>query len=284
VSRIIRDRPVTAFVLIAFGVSYALGIPFNIALSSIVDSSSVTGLYLPRLLTVAGPAVAALLVARASGGPLSVAQLIGSLKLQAGDVRWGATAAAGGLSIAGAAFVLAGLPLERLLEFASTRAPSFAGHVFFQVLVIGVGEEVGWRGWLLPSLSASRPFIAATALTGLVWAVWHLPVLLSGLPVALSFTLLLASLSIVFSWLWYRTAGSTGVVALAHGAVNAPFFFLEQLVRPTADGATLTVRAFAYLAGCYCVVALALAVHGRRIWLVRGLIGTRQETRSQGRN
>jgi membrane protease YdiL (CAAX protease family) len=279
VSSIIRDRPVTSFLLIAFGVSYVLGLPFNIIVSSILNPSSLVGFYLPRVVTVAGPAVAALLVARAGGGVVSVAQLLGSLRLQAGDVWWVASAAAGGLLIAGAAFVLAGLPPEKLLELASTRAPLLFGHALVHVAVIGVGEELGWRGWLLPSLSARRSFIAATFLTGLVWAVWHLPLLLSGLSIALSFTALLASLSIVFSWLWYRTAGSTGLVALAHGFVNAPFFFLEQLVRPLPDGGTLTVRAFGCFAGCYGVVAVALAVHGRDFWRARGVTFGRVEAR-----
>jgi hypothetical protein len=65
---VIRDRPVTSFLLITFGISYAFGIPFNVAVSSLVDSSTLAGLYLPRLVTVIGPAVAALLVARTGHG------------------------------------------------------------------------------------------------------------------------------------------------------------------------------------------------------------------------
>lgn len=271
----IRDRPVTSFLVITFGVSYALGIPFSVAVSSIVDSSSLAGLYLPRVVTVIGPAVAALLVALAGGGVISVAQLFGSLRLQVGDVRWVASGAAVGLMSAGMAFVLAGLPLGKLLESVATHAPLLFGHVLIQVTVIGVGEELGWRGWLLPSLSASRSFLGGTALTGLAWALWHLPLYSSGLSIALSFTVLVASLSVVFSWLWHRTAGGTGVVALAHGFVNAPFFFVEQLIRPMPDGDALTVRAFAYFAGCYSAVALALAVNRRHIWRARGAISRR---------
>lgn len=271
----IRDRPITSFLVITFVVSYVLGIPFNVAVSSIVDSSNLAGFYLPRVVTVIGPAVAALLVALAGGGVIPVAQLLGSLRLQVGDVRWVASGAAVGLMGAGTAFVLAGLPLEKLLEVLTTHGPLLFGHVLIQVTVIGVGEELGWRGWLLPSLSATRSFLGGTVLTGLAWALWHLPLYFSGPSIALSQTVLVASLSVAFSWLWHRTAGGTGVVALAHGLVNAPFFFMEQLVRPMPDGDALAVRAFTYFAGSYSVVALALAVNGRHIWRARGAVSRR---------
>jgi membrane protease YdiL (CAAX protease family) len=271
----IRDRPVTSFLAITFGVSYVLGIPVNLAASSIFDSSTLAGLYLPRVVTVIGPAVAALRVARAGGGGMSVARLFSSLRLQRRDVRWVASSAVVGLSSAGVAYVAAGLPVEKLLDVLTTRAPLLFGHVLIQVTVIGVGEELGWRGWLLPTLSTRRTFLGATALTGLAWALWHLPLFFSGVSIAVSFTVLVASLSIAFSWLWHRTAGGTGVVALAHGFVNAPFFFLEQLVRPMPDGDALTVRAFAYFAGFYSAFALALCVNRRDIWRARGTISRR---------
>jgi CAAX protease family protein len=265
---VIRDRPVTSFLLITFGISYALGIPFNVAVSSLVDSSTLAGLYLPRLVTVIGPAVAALLVARAGHGVISVAQLLGSLRLRAGDLRWVAPVAAVGVISAAVAFVLAGVPLEELLAGVATWTPLLFGHVLIQVVLIGVGEELGWRGWLLPTLSAHRSFRVATALTGLAWGLWHLPIFFSGLSVALSFTVLVASLSLSFSWLWHRTGGGTGVVAVAHGFVNAPFFFVEQLVRPMPDGDALIVRALACFAWSYSVIALALFVTSRDIWRV----------------
>ena len=62
----IRDRPVTSFLVITFGVSYVLGIPFNVAASSLLQPSGLAGIYVPRVVTVIRPAVAALLVVRAS--------------------------------------------------------------------------------------------------------------------------------------------------------------------------------------------------------------------------
>jgi hypothetical protein len=89
----IRNRPVTSFLLVTCAVSYVLGIPFNIIASSIFDSSSLAGIYVPRVVTVIGPAVAATVVALAGGGVISVSRLFGSLRLHVGDIappscRW----------------------------------------------------------------------------------------------------------------------------------------------------------------------------------------------------
>src|SRR5205085_48045 len=43
-----------------------------------------------------------------------------------------------------------------------------------------LGEEYGWRGYLLPRLLPLGE-VRASALVGLLWAVWHLPLLLAGL-------------------------------------------------------------------------------------------------------
>ena len=89
----IRERPVTSFLLITFVVSYALGVPFNIAASSILESSTLAGIYVPRVVTVIGPAVAAIAVALAGGGGPAAARLFRSLRLRADDVWWVAPAA-----------------------------------------------------------------------------------------------------------------------------------------------------------------------------------------------
>lgn len=42
-------------------------------------------------------------------------------------------------------------------------------------LIYGGNEEIGWRGIMQPLLEQRLPFPIATVITGLVWAIWHLP-------------------------------------------------------------------------------------------------------------
>lgn len=41
-----------------------------------------------------------------------------------------------------------------------------------------MGEELGWRGYLLPKLTAVLGVVPATVVIGLIWACWHIPLLI----------------------------------------------------------------------------------------------------------
>lgn len=88
------------------------------------------------------------------------------------------------------------------------------------------GEELGWRGYLLPRLmQAGWP--SPLLLSGVVWGLWHLPLFVfTGYAhgaVALSlimFTLLTALFGVFIGWL-RLASGSVFVAAMAHTSFNA---------------------------------------------------------------
>jgi membrane protease YdiL (CAAX protease family) len=43
-----------------------------------------------------------------------------------------------------------------------------------------LGEELGWRGYLLPKLRELHSDRAAVVITGLIWGFWHLPIIVMG--------------------------------------------------------------------------------------------------------
>ncbi|MBN2149085.1 MAG: CPBP family intramembrane metalloprotease [Anaerolineales bacterium] len=100
------------------------------------------------------------------------------------------------------------------------------GALIISVFVFG--EEYGWRGYLLPR-SLALGEIRGTILVGLIWAGWHLPLLLIGLNypgqsplLAIPlFTLAVICLSFPFTWFYKATAGSVVLASLFHGAINA---------------------------------------------------------------
>jgi len=87
------------------------------------------------------------------------------------------------------------------------------------------GEEFGWRGYLQMRLTPGRPLVAAIW-TGLIWSVWHYPMLLSGfsdveyklaLPIH---TIVSVFISIFLGWLQVKSK-SVWPACLAHAVNNA---------------------------------------------------------------
>jgi membrane protease YdiL (CAAX protease family) len=88
------------------------------------------------------------------------------------------------------------------------------------------GEEFGWRGYLQLRLFPRSPTLAAVS-TGIIWGLWHLPIILdgyefSGDPVVATaaFGVMTVLISIIFGWLREKS-GSIWVTSLAHSATNA---------------------------------------------------------------
>jgi uncharacterized protein len=116
--------------------------------------------------------------------------------------------------------------------------------------VVGFGEEVGFRGYLLPQL-ASLGRGRALLLSGLLHAIWHLPILLltpyyhdaGNLLIVVPLFLATLTLAGVFYGYLRLTTESVWPATLAHGAFNS---FWSTF---TAFTVTASPLALEYLAG-----------------------------------
>lgn len=102
----------------------------------------------------------------------------------------------------------------------------------FLNMFFALGEETGWRGWMTPFLAARMERKNALVLSGVIWGVWHWPIILLagynfgtgywGAPFtgALEMCLACVALGILLSFLYEKT-NSIWAPALAHGAINA---------------------------------------------------------------
>jgi membrane protease YdiL (CAAX protease family) len=96
----------------------------------------------------------------------------------------------------------------------------------FVNLLPALGEELGWRGWLLPKLMPLGA-LPAILISGVVWGAWHAPLILLGYnypdaPGWLGMTAMIVMCTLVgavFGWLRLRS-GSVWPAALAHAAFN----------------------------------------------------------------
>ena len=111
----------------------------------------------------------------------------------------------------------------------------------------GGNEEIGWQGFLQPSLEKILPFPLATVTTGLIWSVWHLPLFFSpgSSQAGTSFLVFTAACLLARFWLaaLYKVSQSILYCVLFHGAINTigegifvgkgtenPLFFLGYIL------------------------------------------------------
>jgi len=94
-------------------------------------------------------------------------------------------------------------------------------------LATALGEEIGWRGFLVPELFRTMGFTSTALISGVVWACWHYPILIwgdynGGTPTwygLTCFTVLVVAISVVFAWMRLKS-GSLWVGALLHASHN----------------------------------------------------------------
>lgn len=157
---------------------------------------------------------------------------------------------------------------------AGTRLLLFVPILLLQLLTSGLGEEPGWRGYLLPRLQDRFSPVRSVWLLGLAWAVWHYPLTaiyaLSGVPpdapapsgvvtiviALLSQTIGMIGLTYVYVWLFNRTR-SIFLMIVFHALTNA----LPFLVPPALGAWALVVGVFPW------IVVLVLWLLTRRDFL-----------------
>ena len=109
--------------------------------------------------------------------------------------------------------------------------PSALAYLAYGTGLFLLTEEAGWRGVLLPRLQARLDPTRAAVLIGVVWALWHLPLLAvpgesdHGLPL-LPFMVLIVSTSVLVSGLVNAAKGSVLVAAVFHASFDACYSYL----------------------------------------------------------
>jgi membrane protease YdiL (CAAX protease family) len=90
-----------------------------------------------------------------------------------------------------------------------------------------LGEEIGWRGYVLPRLQSRMSALSAALLIAPLWGLWHLPLWLTGEPghtptLYTGFLVSAFALSIITTWVYNSTGGSLLMVVMLHASANVP--------------------------------------------------------------
>lgn len=112
----------------------------------------------------------------------------------------------------------------------------------------GLGEEIGWRGFLAPRLYDRFGFTGGAAVTGVIWTLWHVPLIIfanynSGAPQWFALTCFFVMvMNISFVMAWFRLkSGSVWPAAILHGSHN---LYIQTIYTPlTAPKGDITAYA-----------------------------------------
>lgn len=226
-----------------------------------------------------GPGLAAVLVAFMAGGRRDLIALLRQLGRWRVDARWYGVAVGVPLAIPAAALGAAVIAGAQAPRWELSDVLQVAGTLLVTLVIVGLFEELGWRGFLLPRLQRDRDALVAALMVGLAWLPWHLPELVSDpgeRPIPQFVTYILAQ-SVLLAWLYNGTQASLPIVILFHAAFNSfTKFFLSEL-----DGSAELV-AWWTLAGSTALLAVAVVRYAGSRTLVRGdadSVGQRTEAR-----
>jgi membrane protease YdiL (CAAX protease family) len=102
----------------------------------------------------------------------------------------------------------------------------------------GLGEELGWRGLMLPMLQAKRSALSSSLILGFAWGLWHAPKFFvgdgGGFGSMIPFLVYTIVLAIIFTALYNSSGGNLLIVTLFHAAMNASNGFIIKLL-PAID-------------------------------------------------
>jgi len=229
----LRQYSLFAYFILAFGISWLIELPFalsqyGIGLYTLPSNITVLGIplvYASGLGIPLGPTGAAFLLTALLEGKPGVRGLLKRY------IQWR-------VSLKWYLLILLGTPLLSTLSFSLFYTPalqnipiflwSYLVHLLIAFLING--EEGGWRGFALPRLQKQVGPLLGSILLGLLWGLWHLPLMLIpaqsplGHPITLAlllvFLLGITARSIWYTWLFNNTGGSLLLAMLLHGALN----------------------------------------------------------------
>ncbi len=252
-SRRIARHPVLAYFVLTFAISWIAALA--VAAPRLMRHEplpKLTGILMfPAMLL--GPSLTGIVLTRFVDGPGALRNLFARMARARLPARWYAT-----LLIPATLILLILFLLEKFLSPVYT--PNFFLLGIFFGLPAGIFEEIGWTGYAFPKMRSP-------ILLGLLWALWHLPVVnylgtatphgAYWFPFFLAFAFAMTAMRVLICWIY----------------TNTKSVFLAQLMHVSSTG-SLVVFSAPHVTAAQEVMWYSL--YGVLLWLVVAIIAWRR--------
>jgi membrane protease YdiL (CAAX protease family) len=131
---------------------------------------------------------------------------------------------------------------------------------FFVVDILTNGEEIGWRGYILPRLELKYSALTSALILAVIWGFWHLPRFLApGNDSSFALTMIeIIARSVLLAWVYNNAKGSLLLVSLMHSAGNVSGVFLPLANTQTGSNqTTLAIATFIEIVVAIVIVRYA---------------------------
>lgn len=204
----LQRHPVASYFGLTFAVSWAGA--FFVAAPHLFRGEplpKLTGILMfPAMLL--GPSATGIVLTRLIDGPAGLRGLFSRMRRIRFPLRWYA-----------ALLIPLALILTILLSLEKFLSPIYAPNRFLAGLAFGIPagflEEIGWMGFAFPKMRQKFPALKAAVWLGLLWGLWHLPVInflgtavphdAYWFPFFLAFAASMTAMRVLIAWLYSNT-------------------------------------------------------------------------------
>jgi len=179
--------------------------------------------------------------------------------------------------------------LVRTMGLGASPAVSTLVYVLFAAsfgvirsMASALGEEIGWRGFLVPQLAKTFSFTTTALISGIVWACWHYTILIwggynEGTPTwygLTCFTVMVVSGSFIFAWIRLKS-GSLWTGAILHASHN---LYIQAIYTPLTADTGKTKWFIDEFGAVLPVISVAFAIY---FWSKRGELRSGPDERAE---
>jgi membrane protease YdiL (CAAX protease family) len=253
---LVRRHPLITFFVLTYALAWILESPLVFLRDSITDAQG----QILYILSANVVSVVAIVLTAMVLGRGALRKLLGRLLIWRVNPLWYLGVVLGPAALVGGVVALNALLGRPAL---SLGIPSLLGLVIMLAFMIvpgsALGEEIGWRGYALPRLQTRMSALSASFLLAPIWALWHLPLWLTGVPgrtplIYAGFLVSAFGLSVLLTWVYNSTGGSLLLVVLLHATANLPIRLLYDSL-----GSRVTVPVLLYF-GLTVVAAIVVVI------------------------
>jgi membrane protease YdiL (CAAX protease family) len=260
----IQRNAVAAYVILAYGITWLIAFPMAFSYRGIIPME--IPLVLHYILPF-GPMLASLIVTKVVMGNRGFKDLLNRMSKWRVGPRW---IVIGLFSVwilyllTNGLLVIMGQPLPDLGAFGQVMYLPYLttiGAWLLWIFTYGIGEETGWRGFLLPAFQSKYGALRSSFFVSVIWAGWHIPMFIynenlmaMGLIGSLFWLIGLLFGSVLLTWLYNSTKGSILITAIWHGTFNLFTAAIGQAADSIAGIISMCVMVW---------VVIIIAIYGR---------------------